>query len=158
MLLEMHRHGLLSLKATWLLDGASIGRSRTNRSLLHGSADSTVHGTPWRFQQQDRRTWVVLDAAGRTSVTAVSLGWATIHFRVETAGRQIDMWQPTWRSRLQIGEPDRGFSRVEMSRYGRTLYVVLPNDLEPVAGFFLLWLAAVTLDGVGVRVGIATSP
>jgi len=157
MLLQMHRHGLVSLKATWFLDGVAIGQSRTNRSLLYGSADATVQGTSWRFQQQDRRAWVVLDAAGRTSVTAVSLGRATIQFRVEAAGRQIDMCQPTWRGRLQIGEPNRGASRVEMSRYGRTLCVVLPNDLEPVSAIFMLWLAAVTLDGVSARAGMAIS-
>ncbi len=36
MLLQMHRHGLVSLKATWFLDGVAIGQSRTNRSLLYG--------------------------------------------------------------------------------------------------------------------------
>lgn len=157
MLLEMRRHGLVSLRATWMRDGVTIGQSRTNRSLFDGSAHATVQGTSWRFQQQDRRSWVVLDAAGRPSVTAVSLGWATIQFRVEVAGRQIDIWQPTWRAPLHIGEPDRGISRVEMSRYGRTLRVVLPSDLDPVSAIFMLWLAAVTQDGVGVRVGMASS-
>jgi len=37
------------------------------------------------------------------------------------------------------------------------LCVVLPNDLERVSAIFMLWLADVIQDGVGVRVGMASS-
>lgn len=157
MLVEMQRHGLVSRSSTYLCDGLPTGRSRTNLTLWYGSADAAVQGRAWRFQQRDRRTWFLLDAAGRCCVSATSTGRETIQIRIDAAGRSLDLWQPSWRARLQIGEPTRGFSVVKTSNLGRMLRVVLPDDLDLALAAFMLWLIAVILDGAALRAGIIAS-
>lgn len=156
MLFEMRRHGIISRKATYCRDGVAVGSSQTHVTLVHGSAEAVVAGSRWWFQQQDRATWLVLDPLGGARYWASLAGWATMAFRIQSPDRVIDIWQPSWRA-VHIGESERGASSVATSRLGRTLSVLLPDDLDLALAAFMLWLIAVTGDGVGVRVGITVS-